>query len=174
LKSSFETLHHRSKAKSVLVFATHQFAATIGILLLANLATGLAFDVIRLFSGRVYSIGYSYWILSGTPYFPVQIALGLVLGWILGRWLRHRSMLWVWVLPALALGLAFVALPQVSSLTLQARLSHFFGWGCRPENHCSDQLGITLPLYSAISYSFGALLARMSRPTSHLARGMAD
>ncbi|HEV2297375.1 MAG TPA: hypothetical protein VGR72_02525 [Candidatus Acidoferrales bacterium] len=148
-----------SSAIGIAVFAMHQLIGTIGILALTPLVTGLIFDVLRLF-GLTYTSTYMHSLLTETPYFPLQIALALLLGWILSRWLHHRSMLWVWPLPLAVLLLAFSALPTVTSLAFQSRLSHFFGWGCRPQNRCFDQLAITLPFYIAASYSAGALLAR--------------
>lgn len=147
------------KAKGFLLFLMHQLIGTIGVGVGALLLTGLAFDLLRLL-GRHYTMGYSHWILTGTPYFPVQIVLALFLGWLLSRRFHHRSMLWVWILPTGILCCAFAVLPTVTSLTLQFRLSHFFGWGCRPENRCFDQIGVTLPFYIAVAYSAGALLAR--------------
>lgn len=146
------------KVKPVLIFLLHQTIGTVGVLVVAPILTGFVFDLLRLFD-RTYSLGYLHWLLTGTPYFPVQIALALFLGWSLGIKLRHRSMLWVWVLPLGALCAALVALPTIVSLGLQSRLLHFFAWGCRPENDCFDQLAITLPFYIAASYSIGALVA---------------
>ena len=33
--------------------------------------------------------------------------------------------------------------------------SRFFGWSCLPQNHCFEQVAITLPFYSASAYSLG-------------------
>jgi hypothetical protein len=41
------------------------------------------------------------------------------------------------------------------------KFSFYFGRGCQPKDGCIDQLLITMPLYAAIAYSGGALLARM-------------
>ena len=116
--------------------------------------------------------------LYGAPFFPIQIGLALVIGWVIGGTLPHRTMVWVWAVPLFALCLAFVGVavfptpsppsilfPPVNDLTiaqavalgLPSRLRHFvgFGVGLQPFN----QLVATLPLYSAISYSLGAWLA---------------
>lgn len=159
MKMLAANLINLSTIKRILVFLMHQVIATIGILVVTPLVTGLVFDCLRLF-GLTYSLNYLHSLLTDAPYFPLQIALALLLGWVLSRWLHHRSMLWVWLLPLAVLSLAFTALPTVASLPFQSRLSHFFGWGCRPENRCFDQLAITLPFYIAVAYSAGALLAR--------------
>jgi hypothetical protein len=98
----------------------------------------------------------------------VQIIVASLLGWLVSDLFGHESMLWVWVIPFAWLVYDFVRLPTVLGMTLQARLSHFFGSGCRPENHCIDQTGVTLPFYAAVAYSIGALLAR-KMPMSSLA-----
>jgi hypothetical protein len=159
----------RSTISSVLVFATHQVVATIGILVLVNLATTAVADSLQYLLPR-FSIRYAYWILTETPFYPLQIAAGLLNGYLVGRRWRHREMLWVWILPTLLLCLAFAALRDIRALPLAARISHFFGWGCRPAVGCLDQLEFTLPFYSALCYSSGALLARRLRPTHVLAQ----
>jgi hypothetical protein len=99
-------------------------------------------------------------LLTDLPYFPFQIILGLWFGWALSRHFRHRSMLWVWILPLALLCFAFADLSTVSSLGFRLRLMHFFAQGCQPENRCVDQLVITMPFYASVSYSLGAFLAR--------------
>lgn len=42
----------------------------------------------------------------------------------------------------------------------QSRISHYFGRGCRPADNCLDQLLITMPFYSSLAYSLGAVVAR--------------
>jgi len=163
--------HWHSRRKPVLVFLLHQIIAVIGVPVAAPWAYVLCIGVLGLF-GRTIYMTHFHRILTETPYFPVQILFGLFLGWFLGVYLRHRSMLWVWVLPFAVMCFVFAAFPFIGQLALShyadlsssSRLSHFFGWGCQPKNHCLDQLMITLPFYSAVAYSLGGLLARR---TSH-------
>jgi hypothetical protein len=68
----------------------------------AGIVTGFALDLLML-SGKYFTTGYLYWLLSGRPYFPIQIALAIFLGWIFGRHLWHKSMVWVWVMPLIAM-----------------------------------------------------------------------
>src|SRR5208283_1960108 len=84
------------------------------------------------------------------------------------RRVRHRAMIWVWILPALLLCYAVVAIPTLtphitSSLlwsgTSQSWLTHYFGWGCRMTDRCFDQVLITQPFYTATAYAIGARLA---------------
>jgi hypothetical protein len=154
--------------KSVLTFVLHQFIATYGVSFTAPVVFSLGFKILYLF-GHTYPRRDFYSIVSETPYFPVQIVFALVLGWLLGRSLQHRVMLWLWVLPLLVLCYEMIAVPlPVSEKTSilagsfpgGSLLSHYFGWGCRPANHCFDQVLITLPFYSALAYSIGTFLAR--------------
>ena len=78
-------------------------------------------------------------------------------------------MVWVWVLPLAILfysvATATVLIPEWTSVLArpgvgQSRFSHYFGWGCQPASHCLDQLLITMPFYSSLAYSIGAVLAR--------------
>jgi len=110
------------------------------------------------------SLRTGHWILLQTPYFPVQIVLGLLWGFQLGRRYGHRVMLWTCVVPGtlIALLILFVPLsPVVVAGVKITKAEHFFGWGCLPQNHCFDQVGFTLPFYAASAYSLGALFARM-------------
>jgi len=150
-------------------FVLHQFLGVWGILFAAPSATLLFFVVLHLL-GKEYPRPYFYWILSGRPYFPVQIGLAVFLGWVFSRHLWHRSMVWVWILPLVHLCYAFVAIPTLTPNLPpkfqagigESRLSHYFGWGCGPWNHCLDQTAVTLPFYVAAAYSIGALLAHKS------------
>jgi hypothetical protein len=157
----------RSKGKSVLWLTIHLFVGTWGISLASLYLTGYVFDFLRLF-GRTYPRSVEYQLLSGTPYYPVQIILGLFFGWLLWRCFRHQEMLWVWIIPFAILCYAVVTFPAVTqNLTLPAfqaelasRLSHYFGWGCRPARGCTDETTFTLSFYMATSYSIGALSAQ--------------
>lgn len=163
---SVERLRTKSPIKSVLTFSLHEFIGMYGISFTAPLLLSLAFKLMFLF-GHGYPQKTFYSIVSELPYFPVQIIVAFILGWLLGRVLLHRSMVWVWVLP-LAILCYFVATASVLNPTSvfaspgagQSRFSHYFGWGCRPANRCLDQLLITMPFYSSLAYSLGAALAR--------------
>lgn len=124
-------------------FPFHQILSTIGVLALAGLLTFVFSPSQR-----------ARWILTETPYFPVQIALAFFIGLVLPRVLRHWLMKWVWVLPFLILCVSFMLTP----LPIVGRIERFFAWGCRPELGCFIQLAVTLPFYTAASYSVAAFL----------------
>ena len=155
----------KSRTKVLAAFVMHQFFGTWGVAFLAYFLGASIYDVFG-FLGRTYSMRPLHWILTETPFFPVQIAVGLYSGWYLGRRLKHRSMLWVWVLPGSVLAYALIAMPNMTPLSSQMSvlaasggpLSHYFGWGCPAKDRCLDQLLITMPFYASIAYSVGARL----------------
>ena len=157
--------------RGALVSVLHQFIGYFGIVILASYMTAYVFDVLRLL-GEPYPAKTMYWILSGTPYFPVQIGLGLILGWLIGQRVRHWAMVWVWVLPLAVLVHAIFAIPTLAPKWIppafqagigESRWKHYFGWGCGGARPCFDQNAFTLPFYGAAAYSIGALLARKLR-----------
>jgi hypothetical protein len=173
-----ETQHPPQKApqgiSAVLAFAMEQFIAWLGVPIVAGVGFGLGSDIARVF-GRTLTSRESGLLLTGTPFFPMDIFVGLFLGWWLQALLRQRSMVWVWILPFVVLSAAVVLQPHFtpdvfrfrypSVLEPGSRLSHFFGWGCQPRNHCLDQMFVTMPFYSAPAYSVGAFWAsRRPRP----------
>jgi hypothetical protein len=149
---------------SVLVFVLHQIMGTYGVSFVASYIGTIAFELIGYFD-RSFSMRSIHWILTETPYFPVQICFGFYCGWFLGRRIPHRFMTRVWVLPALLLSYCVLFVPTVNPrLTpmlyrTEGPLSHYFGWGCNPQNRCLDQIVITLPFYVSVAYSLGAWLA---------------
>jgi hypothetical protein len=172
MHESVQKLHGTYVAKSAGTFVLHEFIAMCGIPFTAPLVFSLGFKFLYLF-GHTYSNRTFYSIVSETPYFPVQIVFAAILGGLLGRSLSHKSILWVWVLPSAILGYAFLTgsifdFEHTSVLagrySTQARLSHFFGWGCRPEARCLDQLLVTMPFYSSLVYSASAFVARKMAP----------
>jgi hypothetical protein len=157
-------------AKSALTFAIHQIVGTWGVAFIAAFGLTSLFDVgLDLVGSK--PVRFAHWLLTENPFYPVQIVAGLYFGWLLSRRFRHRSMLWIWVLPLAVMCYALVELPilipEWTSIlvwpnTIQARLSYYFGWGCQPRDRCLDQLMITMPFYVSAAYSLGALLARKS------------
>lgn len=154
-----------SRLLTVLLFGLHQVIATVGVMVATPVLLALLATALRPL-GLTLRMREFHELLTGTSYFPLQVAVAVSVGWLLGRHAWHRSMLWVWGLPLVVLFLVFVTnhhvvdLEPTSSALAQTRLSHFFGTGCRPQNHCFDQIVTTLPFYSAAAYSLGAALAR--------------
>jgi hypothetical protein len=160
-----------------MIFLLHQLMGAAGIgVLVACLAASL-FETLRAI-GWQYPEYVWYQVFAYRPYFPVQMATGLYFGWLLGRRLGHRAMIWVWVLPALILFYAVVEIPTLTphvtspllwSGTNQSWLVHYFGSGCRMKDRCFDQVLVTQPFYTATAYAIGARLAFIpatSRPAT--------
>jgi hypothetical protein len=151
------------RALDTLRFLVHLIASTLGVTVTAAI---LAYSVALTLHPIFPPIGSRtvHWILTETPYFPVQIVVGLLWGFQLGRRYGHKVMFWTWIVPALGIALLILFAPLRPTVVSGAEITktaHFFGWACLPQNHCFEQVGFTLPLYSAIAYSMGALLARV-------------
>jgi hypothetical protein len=156
------------RALDALRFLVHLIASTLGVTVTAAV---VAYSVVLTLHPIVPSIGSRtvHWILTETPYFPVQILVGSLLGFQLGHRYGHRVMLCTWFMPALGVALLvlFAPLPPVVVSGVEiTKAAHFFGWACLPQNHWFEQVGFTLLLYAAIAYSMGAFLARVIRLSS--------
>jgi hypothetical protein len=146
--------------KSSLLFVAYQIAATEGVAVAAYYLLYSTADIAALF-GRKPNFKPVYWILTETPFYPVQILLGFYSGWMLARIFKHRLGAWVWVLPTASLVCAVVFFPRMTSARSVMEesvgpLRYYFGWGCLPKTGCLDQLWTTMPAYAAIAFSLGA------------------
>ena len=102
METSSESEPSQSKIQAALVFLVHQVIATWIIFFTANSAIGIAADL-----PRIMGIGIRRSFITSVtrpPYFPAQIVWAFFLGWSLCAFLRHRTMLWVWVVPSVVLG----------------------------------------------------------------------
>ena len=176
-EASVRTANWGKRGQAVVLFVLHQFIGTMGIIILATYLTAYFGDVLQLF-GEPLPMKTIHWILTGTPYYPVQFGLGLSLGWLIGRRVKHRAMLWVWALPFAYLTYAVIAIPTLVPNWIppayqagigESRWKHYFGWGCGGTHPCFDQTAITLLFYVAAAYSIGALLARRLPRREHVA-----
>jgi len=157
----------KPRARAVLTFLMHQAISTAGIALLVKYLAASSLQMVRAMPWQ-YPEHAWYQIFAYRPYFPVQIVMGLSFGWLLARRLGHRTMMWVWILPALVLGYAVIAVqtftPDITSVLLwsgtsQSWLTHYFGSGCQMKQRCFDQVLVTQPFYTAAAYAIGARLA---------------
>jgi len=107
---------------------------------------------------RLLDMNLSFHRFNGVlslPYFPVQVAAGVTIGYLGRSRFRTRFSLWLWVVPLSNLIWHFLTfVPGVFANRWLSRLDHFMGSACRPP--CSDQLIYTAPLYASIAYSLGA------------------
>jgi hypothetical protein len=140
----------RAIARSTL----HLLLGTIGIVLLSDVLIGTENSL-----AQIWNVSVTYkqasWLLTEIPGFPVQAAVGLLLGFVLGKYLKRRYMIWTWVLPFVFTCLILAISPFHGS----SIFVHFFGTGCSPRNHCFDQFVVALPLIASSAYSLGAWLS---------------
>lgn len=155
----------RARLRSVLAFLMHQLVATEGVIwltILSLLVLRSTISAVHQPWGSSSFMRVTHFLLSNNPFFPVQIAAGAVLGWKLQlRW-QHKSMFWVWILPGALLAYAVLVIPTLSPWSLAPQtsaFSHYFGWGCRAEDRCYDQLTLTQPFYISLAYSISAFVA---------------
>jgi hypothetical protein len=139
---------------TTLSFLFHQVVSTVGVVVLSALFVTTLFSISHLI--RPSFLGRASLLLTETPGFPVQVVLGLALGFVLGKLMYRRVMMWVWVLPLAILIFAIVFEPRSYS----SLFAHFLGGGCSPSGQCFDQLLFTLPCFASAFYAVGAKLAR--------------
>jgi hypothetical protein len=150
----------------VLTMLMHQFLATFGVLVWALVLTSFVLGIPRIW-GRFFFMSDVRGALTAAPNYTVQIIVGLLWGWLVWTGLQHRAMLWVWVFPLITLVLGMLdnstrtssVFPGAVISNIRPMLSRFFGSGCRTEDHCFSQIGMTLPFYASVSYALGAWLA---------------
>lgn len=104
--------------------------------------------------------------MASPPYFAAYTLWALFLGWSLGAFLRHRVMLWVWVLPAALLGYMYFRFPHCPANFFPAAGKESrsandlcFGRPCTPVAPCLYQLWFTFPFFASAAYSLGAWIA---------------
>jgi hypothetical protein len=161
----------KSRLKSVLIFLMHQLISTAGVLVFASFLGTTVFEILGQV-GLPIQMHFVHWILTETPYFPLQIGLGVFWGWLIGNRFKHKSMVWVWIFPGLVLTYVVAAVrtitPDLTSVLGQSAnpFSHYFGWGCQPKNRCLDQILVTMPFYSAVASPIGGWLGRKTAKTT--------
>lgn len=99
-----------------MVFLGQQLLSAYGV---PFAAAGLTLDALPLVDGSSPTRFY-HWALAETPYHPIQILLGFVVGWRTFRWLGLRCMFWTCVLPLLLLCYALAAVPTFTPTLTRA------------------------------------------------------
>src|SRR5258708_7185591 len=93
-------------------FLIHQFLATWGLFIAVPMVFAFILEAGLRFGLRIY-MNQIDWVLYGTPFFPLHVIMGLIVGWVLGGTLREKSMLWVWVLPFVSLCTSHLGFPLI-------------------------------------------------------------
>jgi hypothetical protein len=93
------------------------------------------------------------WAILKPPY-PLEIGIGILTGYISRiRW-KGSQALWIWLPPTIYLAAGIILRVQLG-FHLREAVVHFFRQDCYPL--CDDQYERTVPLYTTIAYSLGAL-----------------
>lgn len=101
--------------------------------------------------------------IFSVPYFPIQIAFGLAVGYLGRRRFGARFSFWVWTVPLSIFIWHFIAFePNAFEGFWRTRLDHFVGSACRPPA-CLDQTSYTAPVYTSIAYTLGASVGKKRR-----------
>jgi hypothetical protein len=91
-----------------------------------------------------------------TPYYPVPIIAGLVIGYFSYTRFKGSYRYWTWVVPAALVILSLLGWKDANQTSWSAAAFHFFGPLPYPENH--DQQDTSVVLYMSIAYSLGTLI----------------
>lgn len=106
--------------------------------------------------------------LLDRPYFPFQMAVAFVLGYMLSEWLKEGRPVYVWICPVMQASIAvFLFRPSVMQSFTAGAWHAYFDWSCG----CSVTLlqwTIMSPLYPSIAFALAAFLRLrpFSRTTS--------
>ena len=142
------------------------FIATYGSTLGAALSLPLLYPF-----AHVFDISLSYRQFErflSVPYFPVQIAFALAVGYFGQECFRTRFTFWIWIIPLSVLIWHFFSYHTgVFENSWEVRFEHFI-WGstCRPYlkdssgRPCFDQMVYAAPVYTALAYATGAFVRR--------------
>src|SRR5258708_23989207 len=110
------------RTKSVFIFAAHQIVGTWGIGFLAALGLTSLFDAIPDSVSWKPSMRLAYWLLTETPFYPVQIVAGLFFCLVVFPRLPPKNISLVFVLPPPA-PLFFLAVVPTLFLPLSPTLT---------------------------------------------------
>ncbi len=145
------------------------FVATYGSTLGAAASMYLLYPIARGFDAGLSFRQFNRAL--SVPYFPVQIAFGLMVGYLGSRRFGTRFYFLVWMVPLSILIWHFFAFePGAFQNAWRIRLDHFMGSSCRPywgdhqSRPCFDQLVYTAPLYASIAYTLGAFVRARTGP----------
>lgn len=136
----------------------HAFQIELLFALGGALVTAFAACLLLAFLSDALKLGISADSIQKTatrPWFPVQVASALVLGYFAGSRRSHPHARRVWTI-GVAWFLIHLALWKSPSVLDASWFAHFFGKGCRLPS-CTDQIIVTAPLLITLAYSIGGL-----------------
>lgn len=147
-----------SKLRVGLLAVLHQLFCPYGIGIIVPIIT---FTAVGAFHGHAKTASY---VLTGTPFFPLQIAAGLIIGYCAGRFFHWPLTGWTWVLPALLLGLSIIFIRPAHGTSIWG---YWFGWsGASGRAFPPLQPGLTMPVYLSAAYSIAATIGQLTMHNS--------
>jgi hypothetical protein len=91
-----------------------------------------------------------------TPYYPLPIMAGLVVGYLSYTRFKGSYRYWAWVVPAVLTLVSLVGWKAINQSSWSEAAVHFFGFMPYPDNR--DQLDTSMVLYMSMAYSLGAFI----------------
>jgi len=158
---------HEQPVESRLVSTTtacilHTLAAAVGCVMTAAVLIQIIFQVVHRIDPTATK--GPYYSLLFNSYFPLQIAIGLLAGYVNSVRFKNPIAMWVWVLPAVAVARAIFAWHgySVTENYWMAVFHHFFWRECHLPltRSCAEQFLLIAPFYASIAYSLGTLAER--------------
>ena len=141
-------------SREVTGFAIHQVGSTLGVMMLSAMSCYETVELLKLVRINVTTKAATF-VLLGVPGFPFQGAVAFVFGFGLARYVRAKSVIFVWILPFLCFCLGALTVAPSSS-----KLAYVIGGACKATQGCFYQVSLTLPLVASIFYTLGAILSR--------------
>lgn len=143
----------KSSIRWVGLYLLHLLAATFGV----GLATAILLNAV-LKPLLEPGIDHAKLISIATgPYYPLEIVLAALAGYFGYTRIKGNYCFWVWIVPAAYLATKIIWWTPTSVLgghSWAATLAHFFV-GTPPHY---PEGNVTIPFYTSLSYTFGALL----------------
>ena len=136
------------------LYLLNLLAATLGVLF----ATGVLLNVVLKPVAPLIGHARLFSVARG-PYYPLPVILALVAGYVSSLRFKGNHRFWVWVIPALYLAARIVFWKSPSALGGNSwgdAMTHFFAG----EPPYYPEQDATVPLYTSVAYSVGALLER--------------
>ena len=140
-------------------------ASTLGVVVVTGFFLNVILKPIEPIIGRTRLFS-----VARGPYYVFPLILALLAGYIGNVRFKGNQRYWVWVLPALYLAINLILWKNSSVLLSnhwQAALNHFFAG----EPPYFPEQGITVPVYTSVAYSMGALLETWKRSKQASAKG---
>jgi hypothetical protein len=135
------------RAKWVGMWVLSTLEATFGVAITVGLLTSST----QLLTSRAMRIR-----LVWTPYYPVPLLVGLVVGYFSYTHFKGSYRYWAWVGPAVLTLVSLAAWKASHQFSLAEATIHFFGSIPYPGNR--DQMDTSLFLYMSMAYSAGAFV----------------